>query len=190
MGEEIKNIIEEFGFDNLDVQEKQRIEEALGKEDNFKQLIELKNRLEQKKFKIWSTHLMGEVTGLEWERIITELYNKIDGMEAIQTQDSRDGGKDILVWNNDKLIFVEIKDWKSGFDLDSIRSAINAAQEIESEELEDESVDELHAIAPRGFTKPAKNKANRKRKINVRLIDGMDLLYLLNKYDVETPKIK
>jgi restriction system protein len=101
----------------------------------------------------------------EFEYFVAKFLRVVKNYKAYVTQAAKDGGKDIIAFDEDEKIYVEVKHWKGNVGRPAIQK-LNGAM----------LADRVHRgyfITSSGFTKDALEYAN---KTNITLIDGDTLI--------------
>jgi restriction system protein len=105
----------------------------------------------------------------EFEYFAAKFLQLTRNFEAEVTKATKDGGKDIIAFDDDEKIYVEVKHWKGNVGRPAIQK-LNGAM------LADH-VKRGYFITSSGFTKDALEYAN---KTNITLIDGNELIRQLH----------
>jgi restriction system protein len=105
----------------------------------------------------------------DFEFYVADFLRLTRDLKTYVTQATKDGGKDIIAFDDDEKIYVEVKHWKGNVGRPAIQK-LNGAM------LADR-VKRGYFITSSGFTKDALEYAN---KTNITLIDGNELIRQLH----------
>ena len=115
-----------------------------------------------------------ELTPIEFENLITNLFGKM-GLETRQTQASRDGGVDCVAYNPDPIlggkVVIQAKRYKNTVGVSAVRDLFGTVQ--------NEGASKGILVTTSGYGKASFEFANGKP---LELLDGSNLLYLLNEH--------
>jgi restriction system protein len=105
----------------------------------------------------------------DFEYYVADFLRLTRDLKTYVTQAAKDGGKDIIAFDDDEKIYVEVKHWKGNVGRPAIQK-LNGAM------LADR-VNRGYFITSSGFTKDALEYA---QKTNITLINGDDLIKQLH----------
>lgn len=115
-----------------------------------------------------------ELTPSEFESLITNLFHKM-GLEARQTQASRDGGVDCVAWDPRPIfggkVIIQAKRYKNTVGVSAVRDLFGT--------LQNEGASKGILVTTSGYGKAAFEFAQGKP---LELLDGSNLLYLLSQH--------
>lgn len=125
----------------------------------------------------WTIRHLLQLAPYEFEALIAELWSRM-GFRTVLTRPTKDGGVDVRavsVTIPETHVAIQAKRYGRGNNVGA-----QAIREYASEVLRSEA-QVVVVVATSGFTKEAIEEA---AKMSVRLVDGKELLDLLNKYEV------
>jgi restriction system protein len=101
----------------------------------------------------------------DFEFYVADFLRLTRDLKTYVTQAAKDGGKDIIAFDEDEKIYVEVKHWKGNVGRPAIQKLEGA--------MSADRVRRGYFITSSGFTKDAIAYAN---KTNITLIDGNELI--------------
>ena len=113
---------------------------------------------------------IGNYPAQAFETFCCNILTRIFKLDIVQTQDSKDGGKDLIVsYPDGELVFVQCKAWSKPVGKEEIDKFVTACSENSVEGL---------FVSKSGYTRDAVAQAN---KHNISLLDFADLCLFGNK---------
>lgn len=179
--------------ESLTQKENDRFENVLNSSTPLSQISTFKSELDNE-YNSWTTEKLSKVSANKMEELISDLYIK-KGYISDTTQNTRDGGVDVIAEKNDSgSIWIEVKHWSMNtFGKPEFRTFYGAVMtpevHINGIPPEEREIDEMHIVSTCGFSKGAEEKASEveqnESNLDVKLLGPSELIYLLNKYDID-----